>query len=194
MRTPKHETLIRYGIYLTNYITGSSYKITILPLDNSSIYSNSWAAGFIDADGNFTISINKRKRGKTHIVTRFAIEQHTIYHRHSDISEKSSYFPIIINLSENFNGSVYSRSRILNNNSYVSFTIITFNNQSNAIVIDYLEKYPLWSSKYLDYLSWKKIVQTQASSINVADIAIVIRKDYDKTRTTYNWDHLGSRI
>lgn len=194
MRTPKHETLIRYGIYLTNYITGSSHKITILPLDNTSINSNSWAAGFIDADGNFPISINKRKKGKTHIVTRFAIEQHIIYHRYSDISEKSSYFPIIINLSENFNGSVYSRSRILNNNSYVSFTIITFTNQSNAIVIDYLEKYPLWSSKYLDYLSWKKIVQTQASSTNVPDIAIVIRKDYDKTRTTYNWDHLGSRI
>lgn len=92
----------------------------------------------------------------------------------------------MINLAESFNGSVYSRSRTLNDKNYSSFIIITFTNESNALLINYLEKYPLWTSKYLDYLSWKKIVLAQASSTNVVEIAIETRKDYNKTRTTYN--------
>lgn len=143
MRTPKHETLIRYGLFLSNYLVGSKQEIIILPLDKSSISSNAWAAGFIDADGNFSISINKRANGSTRIATRFSIEQRTTYHRYRDIYEKSSYSPIMIELAESFNGSVYSRSRTLNDKSYSSFTIMTFTNKSNIVLIDYLEKYPL---------------------------------------------------
>jgi hypothetical protein len=143
IRTPKHETLIRYGLFITDYIKGSKQEITILPLDNSSISSNSWAAGFIDADGNFSISITKRKNGATRIATRFSIEQRTTYHRYTSIFEKSSYSPIIISLAESFGGSVYSRSRTLNGKSYSSFTIMTFNSKANSLLIDYLDKHPL---------------------------------------------------
>lgn len=100
--------------------------------------------------------------------------------------DKSSYSPIMINLAESFNGSVYCKSRTLNNKSYSCFIIITFTNESNVLLINYLEKYPLWTSKYLDYLSWKKIVLSQASSTNVHQIAIETLKDYNKTRTTFN--------
>lgn len=194
IRTPKHETLIRYGQFLSEYLKESKQKINILPVDNSPIFSNSWAAGFIDADGNFSISITKRKNGATRISTRFSIEQRTAYHKYSDNYEKSSYFPIILSLAESFGGSVYSRSRILNEKSYSSFIIMTFNTKGNTLLINYLDKYPLWSSKYMDYVSWKKIVLAQASTTNVVDLAIETRKDYNKTRTTFNWDHLNSRI
>lgn len=43
IRTPKYETLIRYARFLNNYLTEPYYsqlKITILPLDKSSIISN----------------------------------------------------------------------------------------------------------------------------------------------------------
>jgi hypothetical protein len=143
MRTPKHETLIRYGLFISDYIKESKQGITILPLDNSSITSNSWAAGFIDADGNFSISITKRKNGATRIATRFSIEQRTTYHKYTNIYEKSSYSPIMISLAESFGGSVYSRSRTLNDKSYSSFTIMTFNSKANNLLIDYLDKHPL---------------------------------------------------
>lgn len=130
--------------------------------------------------------MSKGKNGKIRISNRFSIEQRTTYHKYTDIYNKSSYSPIMINLAESFNGSVYCRSRTLNNKSYSSFIIITFTNESNALLINYLEKYPLWTSKYLDYLSWKKIVLAKASSTNIHQIAIETRKDYNKTRTTFN--------
>lgn len=40
MRTPKHETLIRYGEFIINYLVGSKHQITIFPLDKSAINSN----------------------------------------------------------------------------------------------------------------------------------------------------------
>jgi len=36
-----------------------------LPLDKSEIDSNSWLAGFTDADGNFSINIHQRKNKNT---------------------------------------------------------------------------------------------------------------------------------
>ena len=93
MRTSKYETLIRYAEFINNYVGNT--VITILPLDTSSLSSNSWAAGFTDADGNFAISITKRKSGKTRIITRFSIEQRTTYHRDTENYEKSSYSPIM---------------------------------------------------------------------------------------------------
>lgn len=41
MRTPKHETLIRYGEFINNHLVGSKHQLTIFPLDKSTIYSNS---------------------------------------------------------------------------------------------------------------------------------------------------------
>lgn len=65
------------------------------------------------------------------------------YHRYKDIYEKSSYSPIMINLTDAFNGSLYSRIRTINEKSYSSFIMITFTSKTNALVIDYLDKYPL---------------------------------------------------
>ena len=54
------------------------------------------------------------------------------------------------------------------------------------------------SSKYLDYKNWLYILEKQTNIINQKQInvnsyldeAMKIRKDFNKTRTTYNWDHL----
>lgn len=199
IRTPKYETLIRYHTFFNEYfkdfikLGADSTIINLIPLDTSPITSNSWAAGFIDADGHFAISISKRKNGNTRIVLRFSLEQRTTYHRYKDIYEKNSYSPIIHALAEAFNGSVYSRTRTLNDKIYSSFTIITFTTNSNLTICNYLDKYQLWSSKYIDYQSWKNIVvlQSQNSNQEIIKIATFIRKDYNKTRTTYNWDHLS---
>jgi len=199
IRTPKYETLIRYKTFFNEYFKDflkNSTIINIIGLDTSPITSNSWATGFIDADGHFAISISKRKNGNSRITVRFSIEQRTTYHKYQNIFDKSSYSFIIHILSEAFNGSVYSRTRTIKDKTYTSFVIITFTSKTNIEVCNYLDKYPLWSSKYLDYVSWKKIVILQKSSTSNSDIikiANFLRKDYNKTRTTYNWDHLNSR-
>jgi len=50
---------------------------------------------------------------------------------------------IMMSLAECFDGSVYSRSRIIKDKSYSSFILMTFTKKSNNLVIQYLEKYPL---------------------------------------------------
>jgi len=40
IRTPKHETLLRYGLFFTDYLMKSQQTITILPLDKSPFFSN----------------------------------------------------------------------------------------------------------------------------------------------------------
>lgn len=82
-RTPKYEAIIRAINWINNYILYNNQKdiknlssynkkirenilsnisiIKIKPLDKSNLWSNSWLTGFTDADGNFSISICKRK-------------------------------------------------------------------------------------------------------------------------------------
>jgi hypothetical protein len=46
---------------------------------------------------------------------------------------------------------VNSRSRLIKDKIFHSFTVIAHNKNSQFKVIDYFNKYPLLSSKYLDY-------------------------------------------
>jgi hypothetical protein len=46
---------------------------------------------------------------------------------------------------------VYSRSRIIKDKIYYSFIIVSHNKLSNSKICDYFNKYPLLSSKFLDY-------------------------------------------
>lgn len=52
MRTPKIEALHRL-IYWLNARSNHDIKLSKLGIDNSSLGSNPWLAGFIESDGNF---------------------------------------------------------------------------------------------------------------------------------------------
>lgn len=96
-------------------------------------------------------------------------------------------------ISELFKGSVYSRSRKVNDKTYTSFIVIAYNSQSKLEVISYFDQHPLWSSKHLDFLSWKHVVLQQHQGIDVKDLALTTRNDFNQTRTTISWDHLKKR-
>ncbi len=108
MRTPKHEALIRALVWYNNYI--NKYKnidlnsklknwesvnlpqsinliknldvFELLSRDTSPLNSNSWLAGITDANGNFSISLYKKKR--INLYYRLELKQN--YHRPLDIS------------------------------------------------------------------------------------------------------------
>jgi hypothetical protein len=85
--------------------------------------------------------------------------------------------------------SVYSRSRVLNNKEFYSFTVISHNKNSLIKIINYFNKFPLLSSKYLDYKDFLFILELQHKhklTTSYLDEAINIRKDFNSTRTTYN--------
>jgi hypothetical protein len=84
---------------------------------------------------------------------------------------------------------VYSRSRILKDKEYYSFTVISHNKNSLLKIRNYFNQFPLISSKYLDYKDFIYILELQnKNKLTTAylDEAIKIRKDFNSTRTTYN--------
>ena len=90
---------------------------------------------------------------------------------------------------------LYSRSRLIKDKVFYSFIIISQNKESNLKVCDYFNKFPLLSSKYLDYISWCYVLDLQqknSRTTSYLDEALIIRKDFNKTRTTYNWDHINN--
>lgn len=92
-----------------------------------------------------------------------------------------------------FNVNLYSRNRNMNDKVFSSFTIMATNQNSLDAAIHYFNEFPLISSKYLDYLDWLKIVELRRVSVyttSYLDQAFNIRKDFNKTRTTFNWSHL----
>jgi hypothetical protein len=89
---------------------------------------------------------------------------------------------------------VYTKSRLINNKIYHSYTVIAHNRNSYSKLIEYFNKYPLLSSKYLDFKDWESVLELQKSNKLTTlylDKAIQIRKNFNSTRTSYNWDHLN---
>jgi hypothetical protein len=72
MRTSKIETFYRLIDYINKF---QNFPILKLPLDNSDINSNSWLAGFIDADGSFQLRSTEKLVNKIKVECRFELEQ-----------------------------------------------------------------------------------------------------------------------
>lgn len=208
MRTPKQEALERLIVWLNNYIIKNKNSnlpstnliiskiktLKIKPIDSSNIYNNAWLAGFTDADGNFSINIHNRKnKNSTRVQLYYRLEITQNYHKNSSELVKISFFGIMSKIAKFLGVNTLSRRRVINEKEYFSFIVISANKVANDILVDYFSKYPLISSKYLDFKDWVYLLELQKNNcltISYLDKAIKIRTNYNKTRKTFNWDHL----
>lgn len=209
MRTPKIEALEITIKWLNEYqnknknsklpstklILSQIEPIIFKSLDTSSLDSNAWLSGFTDSDGNFSINIHKRtNKNSIRVQLFYRMEIRQTYHRLDSEGKKVSFFSIMSKLALFLNVNVISRSRIINEKQFFSYIIIAHNKHSLSIITDYFIKFPLLSSKYLDFKAWKNILDLQKSnSITTSYLneAIITRKNFNKTRNTYNWYHLN---
>lgn len=152
----KMRTTIKYNQVIDNifnnpkfYKKESNITINHFNMNKSDDYNNHWIAGFVDADGSFQIKIIKRslcappttKRGHIRIETRlnFQIDQ-----KYKDV----------LNIFENkFGGNIYSRKK---DNKIINYYYGSTSFKSAKKVINYFDKYHLQSSKYINYLKWRK--------------------------------------
>jgi hypothetical protein len=208
MRSPKVEALNRTIEWLNEYIDknlnsnnviikgilSNISKIDIKGIDNSPIDSNPWLAGFSDADSNFSINIHKRtNRNSTRVQLYYRLEIKQTYHRLNSDGDKVSFFPLISKISAYLGTNILSRTRIIGDKEFFSFTAHASSKISLSNIIQYLNKFPLLSSKYLDFLSFTSVFDLQKNNCLTTaylEKAVLIRKDFNKTRTTYNWNHL----
>ena len=104
-----------------------------------------------------------------------------------------SYKPILDQICLFLKVKLAIRSRTNYKNSY--FIIRVENQNSTKILIDYLDKFTLFSSKKLDYLGWKKafliiINKTHFTEEGIKNI-LIFKNNMNAKRTFFNWDHLN---
>ena len=75
------------------------------------------------------------------------------------------------------------------------YTLTASSRMSLDIIVNYLEKYPLFSSKYLDYKDWKEIVllifENKHYTKEGIDKTESVRNGMNRQITHFTWDHLN---
>lgn len=187
LRTPKIHQLYMLIDWLNKY---HKANITKLPLKEAFLFEDSWLSGFIDANGSFSVRHVKLENGanKKKISCRFRIEQ-----RKLDPITGDSYSKVLTGVSNFLNCTLLTKKQKSTGNEY--YTLTASSKTSLHIIINYLDKYPLFSSKYLDYQDWKEIVllmlkKKHYTEQGIAKIESVI-KGMNRKRTHFTWNHLN---
>ena len=202
MRTPKIEALHRAINWFNTY---DNLQLECLNLDNSPIDSNAWLAGFTDGDGNFSINlIDRKKKGvitSKRVQTFFRIELRQDYHR--DVPTHlggTSYFDILTKIARYLNVNLYSRTREKGEKIFYAFIVMSHNNMSHQKVIEYFDKFPLYSSKHLAYEDWsylvKKNIARNSKPLSKEDIVEIekIKSQFNSKRDLFDFSHLNNII
>lgn len=160
-----------------------------LPLKKGSLSEDGWLSGFIDSDGSFSVQHTKLENGakKRKISCRLRIEQRML-----DTVTNESYLPVLYDISNFLNCSVLTRLQKSTNNEY--YTLAASSRISLDIILQYFKRYPLYSSKYLDYKDWEKIVLLIFENKHYTDEGInqteLARNSMNRQRTHFDWNHL----
>lgn len=183
MRTPKINALYTMIDWLNTHKLEEKNHIAKLPLDSSKIDSNSWLAGFIDTDGGFSI------KGFTSNINTYPSFQFYLSQREIDKSGES-FRPILQIIADYLKVSLKLREI----NGHPQFNITTSNEISNTILINYLTSYPLFTSKYLNYMDWvyasKLFYKKEHKNPKVYEEIKTLKLNMNKDRKDFTWDHL----
>uniref|UniRef100_UPI0030E18AC6 hypothetical protein n=1 Tax=Dematophora necatrix TaxID=2751867 RepID=UPI0030E18AC6 len=202
MRTPKINALYKLIDFLNIKFDLSIEK---KKKDKSNINSNSWLAGFIDADGHFSVrttTISKYPKMECKFVLPYFCELEYI-------EESIDFMEKIVDFLE----IQTNRFKLQKMKKGVKFIINTQSIISNEILINYLNKYPLFSSNFLnfnDFVSAFEIFKKSKlnkklkcnlenfdpstlsiSSDNLSNFNL-IKRGMHHNRTIFNWDHLNN--
>jgi hypothetical protein len=182
MRTPKINNLNK----LIDYLNNKGYSINKYPLDKSPIASNAWLAGFIDSDGHFSVRVST---DKNNLLKRIACSLE-ISQRQEDLF-KNSYFNILSEIGKLLLCNV-KETKTKSKNQNPQYRIRTTSLNGNLVLKDYLQKYPLFTSKYLDYKDWNLVLTyfiNKEHKIKYNEI-VKIKSSMNDRRTFFTWDHL----
>lgn len=182
MRTPKINNLYLLIDWLNNKFKGlnlEKYK-----WDKSKLSTNSWLAGFIDADGHFFAHISKK-----YISCGFELVQ-------SSVDKQGFSKKELMELLAQYLKVKLGKSSRKKYPKYLEYRVRTSNLNNNLILIDYIEQYPLFSSKYLNYRDWLSIIniikegnhKNDKGKLQIASI----RDGMNNKRRTFIWDHLNN--
>jgi hypothetical protein len=180
MRGPKYYQLV----LLISYLNKKSPELNLQPLGFSSIPlgKDSWLTGFIEADGSFQVrtSINTKI---PRISLSFELVQTRVTHYGYNMFDLMNQIAVFLGVNLN---------NIRSERKHPQYRVRTSSLKTNLIIREYLTKFPLRSTKYLDYQDWARILAyfEQGTHLKNKEEIIRIKSQMNQRRTMYNWDHL----
>jgi group I intron endonuclease len=188
LKTPKINQLHNLIDWLNK---NHNARFNKLPLNKSNLENSNWLSGFVDADGSFSVQHTKTETGaaKRKISCRLRIEQRIL-----DPSTGEDYFYILNQICLFFNCKLLTRTNKKLDQYYI---VCASSEKSLRILIDYFHKYPLLSSKFLDYKDWESVANYKLNRLDLnAEENWKRIKDLKAgmniNRTYFNWDHLNT--
>lgn len=184
LRTPK---IHRFNQMISWMNAKHNTDIVLTKVDTSNILKNAWLSGFIDADGSFDIRVSLVSNGalKNRIAARLRIDQRML-----DPQTQDSYFDIMSSIATALGVTLKTIVRRHGEYYHISATSA----KARHIIASYFSQYPLFTSKYLNYLDWlachKLIESNQHTTVTGQEQALKLQNGMNSTRTYYNWDHL----
>lgn len=189
LRTPK---AYQIGVIIDWLNSTHNTNIYKLPMANTGLWKDAWLAGFIDADGSFGIELlGQRKQ----VVCKFRLAQRMMhvtsaYYIHNE--RNLSYKRIMSCIANYLYVKLNVRKKARSNKTY--YIVSMSSTRSKKILRDYLDKYCLLTSKFLDYKDWcavddlmlTKSHYTKQGQQNISKL----KSSMNNLRTYYNWDHL----
>ena len=183
MRTPKINSLYKLIDWLNN--KKACINLIKLPLNTDPLNNDAWLSGLIDSDGHF--SVRNTITGKySKIECKFELSQiqkdHLGYSNELFLADIAKFLNI-------------SLKNIRENTSYPQYRLRTASLDSNLKLVNYLNIFPLFGSKYLDYKDWKEVLNLfnprfKYSEENI-DKVLNLKKEMNDNRTIFIWDHLN---
>lgn len=211
MRTPKIEALYRLINWFNMKFDTNIKKLGLCSID---ISRNAWFSGFLDCDGSFYSHFNLNKKNiAINVACYMSLSQRQNY---PNICSKLKNNSLNFRTENKGNSDYYSylnvmeeirlflnvkNIRIINRKKKNQFNelgygIRTSKKESNCILINYLSKYPLFSSKYLDFQDWKKIYDlkiTKDYKLKKGTNSLkFLKSSMNKGRTVFDWSHLNN--
>jgi hypothetical protein len=199
LRTPK---IHKFNL-LINYLNiRYSLNIQKKEIDNSNLLSNGWFAGFLDADGSFQIRYSEELRSDTSnkVIKKGRVELRlTLEQRKIDPKTNIEYIDVMKTICSSFNvpeEKAVTLRTSFHNEGKEYWLIVISSVKKLGILVNYLERYPLLSSKNNDYKDWlivyNMILNKEHLTIPGKLLIKKLKDNMNKNRTSFYWDHLNN--
>jgi hypothetical protein len=184
MRTPKIDSLYE----LIDWINFKFKEINIpkKPLNNSPLDSNAWLSGFIEADSHFSVNTTLSSKDQDQIPKvkcQFTLSK-------IQIDDKGNNNLDFLEIIAKFLLSSVKATKL--NKPNPEYRVRTISLNGNLILENYLNTFPLFGIKYLDYKDWIKVLDIFKSGqlkhkSNIEEI-ILIKSGMHQNRKILVWD------
>lgn len=128
-------------------------------IGNTNVLHPDWVRGFIDGEASFQFGLSERRsRGTSYIHANPTME-----------IAQSNHDVAILDMIKRFLDSGYIKPNF-NTSSWLetlnSRSTSRFVTNEESKVIQFIDKYPLITTKYLDYLDWKKLIEMKEQGLH----------------------------